>query len=153
QSSDLLSLLTQGRLVRINKATFALEPWLAETWESSEDGRTHTMHLRSGVTWSDGTPFTSADVVFSLQAVYDPKAQSVIADTLVAGGQRIRAAAPDARTVVFTFAGPSGPGVRLFDALPILPKHKLEKALAAGTFASAWDLKTPPSEIAGTGPF
>jgi peptide/nickel transport system substrate-binding protein len=153
QTSDLLSLLTQGRLVRINKATFELEPWLSEKWESSADGRTHTMHLRPDVTWSDGTPFTAADVLFSLQAVYDPKAQSVLAESLVAGGQPIRAAAPDAQTVVFTFAAPSGPGVRLLDNLPILPKHKLEKALAAGTFASAWDSKTPPGEIVGTGPF
>lgn len=153
QATDLLTTLTQGRLVRINRATFELEPWLAEGWESSPDGRTHTFRLRPGVTWSDGTPFTSADVLFSLQAVYDPKAQSVLADSLVVGGQPIRGRAPDAQTVVLTYAAPSGPGVRLLDALPILPKHKLEGALAAGSFASAWNTATPPSEIVGTGPF
>lgn len=146
-------MLTQGRLVRINRATFELEPWLAESWESSADGRTHTLHLRPGVTWSDGAPFTSADVLFSLQAVFDPKTQSVVADTLRIGGQPITAKAPDAQTVVLTYAVPSGPGVRLLDNLPILPKHKLEGALAAGAFASAWNNTTPPSEIVGTGPF
>ena len=61
--------------MRVNRATFELEPWLAERGSSSADGRTHTLHLRPGVTWSDGTPFTSADVLFSLQAVYDPNVE------------------------------------------------------------------------------
>ncbi|MBI2829354.1 MAG: ABC transporter substrate-binding protein [Acidobacteria bacterium] len=153
QTSEALTFLMQGRLVRINRATFELEPWLAETWESSAEGRTHTLHLRPGVTWSDGTPFTSADVLFSLRAVHDPKVKSVLAGSLRVGGQPIRAAAPDPRTVVVTFAGPSGPGLRLLDGLPILPKHKLEAALAAGTFASAWNTGTPPADVVGTGPF
>ena len=153
QTSEALSHLLQGRLVRVNRATFELEPWLAEKWESSPDGRTHTLHLRPGVTWSDGIPFTSADVLFSLRAVYDPKVEAVLASSLMPGGKPIRASAPDPQTVVLTFAGPSGPGLRLFDGLPILPKHKLEAALTAGTFASAWDTSTPTTDIAGTGPF
>ena len=152
-TTDTLTMLTQGRLVRVNRATFELEPWLAETWESSADGRVHTLHLRPGVTWSDGTPFTAADVLFTLQAAYDPKVESVLAESLLAGGQRIRATAPDPQTVVLTFAAPSGPGLRLLDGLPILPKHKLGAALAAGTFGMAWTSATPPAEIVGTGPF
>lgn len=150
---EVLSLLTQGRLVRINKATFELEPWLAEHWDSTPDGRSHTLHLRQGVTWSDGTPFTSADVVFTMRAALDPKAESVMVGQFTVGGQPIAVDAPDASTVVITFPGPSGPGLRLFDALPILPKHKLEAALTAGTFKDAWSTTTPPAEMVGTGPF
>ena len=153
QTSDLVSLLTQARLVRINRQTFDLEPWLAESWESSADGRIHTLRLRQGVTWSDGTPFTADDVVFSLQAALDPKVQSVVASTLTVAGQPVRAAATDPHTVVFTFAGPSGPGVRLFDSLVILPRHKLASRLADGSFSQAWDTRTPPSELVGLGPF
>jgi peptide/nickel transport system substrate-binding protein len=153
QATELLTQLTQGRLVRVNRATFELEPWLAEKWESSMDGLVHTLHLRPGVTWSDGTTFTSADVLFSLQAVFDSKAQSVLASILVAGGQPIRATAPDAQTVVVTFAAASGPGLRLLDQLPILPRHKLQGALASGAFASAWNAATAPADIVGTGPF
>jgi peptide/nickel transport system substrate-binding protein len=153
QVTELLTILTQGRLVRINRATYELEPWLAESWESSADGRTHTLRVRPGVTWSDGTPFTSADVLFSVQAVFEPKAQSVLADALLVGGQPIRARAPDAQTVVLSYAAPSGQGMRLLDGLPILPKHKLDAALAAGSFASAWNSTTAPSEVVGTGPF
>ncbi len=151
--TDLVSTLLQGRLVRINRSTFEVEPWLAERWESSADGRTHTLYLRPNLSWSDGTPFTSADVLFSLEAAHDPKVQSVVAATLMAGGKPIRAAAPDANTVVFTYAAPAGPGIRLLDSLPILPKHKLGAALAAGTLRKTWGPATPPSELAGMGPF
>ena len=153
QTTEVLTFLMQGRLVRVNRATFELEPWLAETWESSADGRTHTLHLRPDVTWSDGTPFTSADVLFSLRAVYDPKVESVLAGSLLAGGQPLRGTAPGPQEVVLTFAEPSGPGLRLLDGLPILPKHKLEAALEAGTFAAAWNTSTPPTDVVGTGPF
>ena len=153
QTAELLSLLTQGRLVRINRATFELEPWLAEKWEASPDGRTFTLHLRPGVMWSDGTPFSSADVLFTLQAVFDPKSDSVVASQLTVAGKPITATAPDDHTIVLTYPAPSGPGLRLLDALVIMPKHKLEAALAAGTFAEAWNSATPPSDLVGTGPF
>jgi peptide/nickel transport system substrate-binding protein len=153
ETSDTISTLMHGRLVRINRSTFELEPWLAERWESSSDGRTHTLHLRQGVAWSDGTPFTSADVLFSIQAVYDPRVKSVAASSLTVGGKPITASAPDAATVVIAFASPAGPGLRLLDMLPILPRHALEPALRDGTLARAWGTATPPSEIVGTGPF
>jgi peptide/nickel transport system substrate-binding protein len=145
--------LTQGQLVRMNRATFEIEPWLAERWESSPDGQTYTLHLRKGVTWSDGVPFTSDDVVFTLQAIYDPKAGSVVSTSVMPGGKPIQAKAIDADTVVLTYAAPSGIGLGLLDMFPIVPKHKLEPALKAGTFAKAWTTATPPEEIAGTGPF
>ena len=40
-------------------------PSLAKSWESSDDGLVHTFHLKEGVTWHDGEPFTADDVVFS----------------------------------------------------------------------------------------
>ena len=153
QTTDALAMLMQGRLVRVNRSTFALEPWLAERWESSSDGRTHTLHIRPGVLWSDGAPFTSADVLFSLKAVYDPTVKSPVASSLMVGGQPIAATAPDEATVVLTYAAPSGPGLRLLDMLPILPRHKLESALSSGTLAQAWGTASPPADIVGTGAF
>jgi ABC-type transport system substrate-binding protein len=47
-------------------------PALADTWTISRDGRVYTIHLREGVRFHDGTPLTSADVVFSLKRLLDP---------------------------------------------------------------------------------
>jgi len=51
-------------------------PALADTWTISRDGLVYEFHLREGVTFHDGTPLTSADVVFTLRRVLDPKHQS-----------------------------------------------------------------------------
>jgi peptide/nickel transport system substrate-binding protein len=153
ENTEVLSLLTQGRLVRINRSTFELEPWLAESWESSADGLTHTLHLRRGVVWSDGAPFTADDVLFSLKATYDPRSEAVAAGALTIAGQPIAATAPDPATVVLMFPAPSGPGLRLLDNLTILPRHKLATAVANGTFRTVWDSAAAPSTIVGTGPF
>jgi peptide/nickel transport system substrate-binding protein len=150
-ATELHTLLTQARLVRINRATQVLEPRLAERWDVSADGLVFTLTLRDGLRWSDGEPFSADDVVFSLDAVHAPS--SVIASTLSVAGRPIAATAPDPRTVVLTYPAPFGPGLRLLDNLPIIPRHKLGPALDAGTFAQAWGAATPPAELAGLGPF
>ncbi len=152
-ASTLVGALTQARLLRINRATQQLEPWLAESYACSADGLSCTLKLRRGVTFSDGAPFTAADVVFSLQAVYDERTGSPLADAMLVGGKPIAAAAPDASTVVLTFPSAFGPGLRLLDSLPIVPRHTLEAALKAGTLRQQWGAATPPAEIAGLGPF
>ena len=43
--------------------------------------------------------------------------------------------------------------MRILDSLPIVPKHKLGAALAAGTLQQAWGPATPPADLAGMGPF
>ena len=48
-------------------------PRLADTWTISRDGRTYTLHLRRDVRFHDGSPLTSADVVFSIERLLDPK--------------------------------------------------------------------------------
>ncbi|MBX3013252.1 MAG: ABC transporter substrate-binding protein [Caldilineaceae bacterium] len=46
-------------------------PWLAERWEYNEDATELTYYLRQGVTWSDGEPFTAADVAYTLNTLRD----------------------------------------------------------------------------------
>jgi peptide/nickel transport system substrate-binding protein len=150
-TTQLVGLLTQARLVRINPATQETEPWLASGWSRSDAGLRYTIKLRSGVTFADGTPFTSADVVFSVAAAYDKA--SALADSLMIGGKPIEATAIDPETVVITLPGPFGPGLRILDNLPILPRHKLARALSDGTFGSAWGVSTPPADVIGLGPF
>jgi peptide/nickel transport system substrate-binding protein len=152
-TTDLVSLLTQAKLVRINRSTQEVEPWLAESWTRSDDGLRYTLKLRPNVTFSDGHPFSADDVLFSFAVVYDKRTASNLMDSLKANGKPLQVAAADPLTVVVTFPQPFGPGVRILDNLPIFPRHKLEAALNAGTFATAWGLQTPPSDMAGLGPF
>ena len=150
---DLIGRLTYGQLVRINRATWEIEPWLAESWTSSADGLRYILKLRPNVAFSDGHPFTADDVVFSFAAVYDEKTASPISETVRVGGKPLRVEAPDAQTVVITFPSPFGPGLRILDNLWILPKHRLERALKEGTLAKAWGLATPVRDLVSLGPF
>src|SRR5215831_11661858 len=52
--------------------TRKIQPWLAQSYEVSEDARTFTFHLRNDVTFQDGTPFNSAAVKWNLDRVVDP---------------------------------------------------------------------------------
>jgi peptide/nickel transport system substrate-binding protein len=153
-SAYLVTLLTQAWLVRVNRLTDTVEPVLAESWAASPDGLRYTIKLRQGVTFSDGAPFTSDDVVFSLAAAYDEKGGSMIADSMRVGGKNLTAEAVDPATVVVTFPGPFGPGLRLFDNLPMLPRHKLGGALGVdGGLAAAWRTSANPADLTGLGPF
>ena len=151
-ATDLMAVLTQARLVRVNRATDALEPALAERWESAPDGRTHTLHLRKGIKFSDGAPFSADDVLFSFAVAYEA-AGSRVGDSVTAAGQRLEVTSTDPATVVIRLPVAFGPGLRVLENLPILPRHKLDAAFKSGTIQKAWVPSTPLSEIAGLGPF
>ena len=48
-------------------------PSVGKAYELSEDGKTYTMHLRKGMKWSDGAPFTADDFVFWFEDLYNNK--------------------------------------------------------------------------------
>lgn len=150
--THLISHLLHARLVRIDRTTQEVEPWLAERW-TTDDGRRYVLHLRQGVSFSDGHPFTAEDVTFSFEAVYHPSTASPLADSLEVGGRPLRARALASHEVEIEFPVPYGPGLRMLDGLPIYPRHRLEAALRAGTLAAAWGPTTPPADMAGLGPF
>jgi peptide/nickel transport system substrate-binding protein len=138
-----------------------VEPALAETWEISEDGLTYTFHLRQGVTWHDGTPFTSADVLFTYQTLLTKAIGSIYATKLyaIAGGQEFYdgtateltgVTAPDDSTVVFTLKEPFAPFV-----FSVLSNHSIIPA-HVWSGKTAEDLAKPgtwETGQIGTGPF
>ena len=151
--TDLYSILTGSKLIRVNRATQEAEPALVESWTISPDNKTYTLKLRDGLTWSDGVPFTSADVVFSFQATYDPKSESQLDAVLRIDGKPFAVTAPDARTVVINLPRPSGAGIAILDNVTVAAKHKHEAALKAGKFKEELAVDTPPAELLSIGPF
>jgi peptide/nickel transport system substrate-binding protein len=121
----------------------APQPSLAERWEVAEDGRTITFHLRPGVRWHDGQSFTSADVKFSLQEVWQkvhPRGR-----TTFAAVESVET--PDDLTVVLRLRRAS---LVILSALNSMEAQILPRHLYAGT-----DIVTNPHNVKpiGTGPF
>jgi peptide/nickel transport system substrate-binding protein len=87
-------------------------PNIAESWEVSDDVRTYTFHLREGMKWSDGAPFTADDIMFYINDVLfnaELSASGPIADWLPReGAEDFVAEKIDDYTVSFTFAQPQG---------------------------------------------
>jgi peptide/nickel transport system substrate-binding protein len=152
-TGEVISRLTQAALVRVNRVTHELEPELADSWTLLPDGVTYRVALRREVRFADGEAFSADDVAFSFRALYDTRDGVVLADTLYPGGARLAVTIEDHHTVTIKFAAPFGPGLRLLDGIPMLPRHRLERAFEAGSFASSWGLSTPPAEVTGLGPF
>ncbi|MDX1881901.1 ABC transporter substrate-binding protein [Mycolicibacterium sp. 120270] len=83
-------------------ADLTMRPALAESWDVTPDQLTWTFHLRDGVTWHDGSPFTADDVVFTYRRIIDEELSNVDKLSAIAD---IRAADPS--TVVLRLKQPS----------------------------------------------
>jgi peptide/nickel transport system substrate-binding protein len=109
------------QLTRVAPESREVEPGLAESWETSEDGLTWTFALREGML-PDGTPVTADDVVFSLERIFD----SATWGFLFAAFES--AAAEDERTVTIQLSQPWAPmlaDLSLYGA-SILPQAAVE---------------------------
>jgi peptide/nickel transport system substrate-binding protein len=92
-------------LLFFNRMSGEVKPWLAQSYAFSSDNKTVTFHLRTDVKWSDGHPFTSDDVVFTIN---DLK-QYPDADTNGLWQYIQQVANPDSSTVVVTLKQPYTP--------------------------------------------
>ncbi|MBS1818302.1 MAG: ABC transporter substrate-binding protein [Acidobacteria bacterium] len=151
-STDITGNLFTG-LADFDNDTQKDRPALAKSWELGPDGLTWTFHLRKGAAFSDGHPITSADVLFSFQLAYDDTLHPSVQDLLVMNGKRWEISAPDDYTVVMKLPSPNAMVVPLAGSLKIMPKHVLESAYKAGTYASAYGVSTPPDQIVTSGPW
>ena len=153
RASLVVSQLIHEPLLRVNHVTQAIEPALAASWTTLDDGRRVRLSLRSGVRFSDGSAITADDVVFSLATAYDARLASPLTDSLTVNGLRIIARAVDAQTVDLTYPVAYGPGVRPLHGLPILPRARYASRAADATLAAAWVPTAPPADMVGAGPF
>ena len=161
-SSGVLAYLFEG-LTETSWLTDQIEPRLAESWESSNDGLTWTFRLRKDVEWHDGEPFTAHDVEFTFNRIIynqDINATSrpifhfryLDDETGEWEEAPMTVKALDDFTVECVLPVPFAPFLRSMGTA-IYPQHILEKHVEDGTFESTWDIGTDPSEVIGTGPF
>lgn len=99
-----------------------IEPALAESWDISDDGLEYTFHLRQGVTWHDGEPFTAEDVLFTYQAVQLEENAIDWRSNLMQGDQPMQFEVVDDHTFKVILAEPDA-AVLTALAIPIVPKH------------------------------
>ena len=111
-------------LVKRDNKTLEIIPLLAKSWDISDDKLEFTFHLKEGINWQDGTPFTSEDVVFSYKKIMDPKVDSA---RLKSYYQEIKSVvALDKFTVKFTYARPYFLALEFCGGMPLVPKHIFE---------------------------
>jgi len=150
-SREVLTPMVEG-LTNLHPITQEVAPSLAKSWETT-DGRTWIFHLRKGVRWSDGVPFTADDVMFSFEVLYDEEIHPSMADLLTVGGQKFDVKKIDEHTVQVTTPTPYAPFESFIGGVRLMPRHKLEEAYRNGTFESAYGVNTPPADLVYTGPF
>jgi peptide/nickel transport system substrate-binding protein len=121
-----------------------MTPDLAVNWEISPDGTVYTFHLRPGVTWHDGAPFTSADVAFTVRAIQSPDFQGAAFPSDM--WRTVTVEATDVLTVRFVLREPFAPFMD-YTTLGILPEHVLGSAPAASLGESQFN-----ASPIGTGP-
>ena len=131
-----------SRLVKLNN-NFEVLPDLASSWEYSEDGLSLTFHLNEGVKWHDGEAFTSADVVWTFNAIID---NSGVMSGAFANVSSVTA--PDDYTVVLTLSQVDGSllGNIAWYGTFILPEHIYNDG---GDWTTNAAVETP----IGTGPY
>jgi peptide/nickel transport system substrate-binding protein len=158
-------------LITLDPNTGEVIPNLAKSWDISEDNLEYTFHLREGVHWSDGHPFTADDVIFTWNCFFakkrNPETGEVILDengkpeyrynsrstfSQQINGQEPKFEKLDDYTVRFTTPEVYAPFLLFGGGEEILPKHVLEAAYEDGTLMDQWSLDTAinePWEIVG----
>ena len=138
-SHDVAGLVYNG-LVKYDK-NMNITGDLAESWKISADGLIITFHLRKGVKWHDGRPFTAADVLYTYQVTIDPKTPTAYSGDFL---KVKKAEILDDYTFRVTYDKPFAPALISWGSA-ILPRH-----LLAGKDITKSPLKRQPI---GTGPY
>ncbi len=138
-TADIVSFIYEG-LTKLDKTQKAV-PVLSDSWSVSDDGLVWNFHIREGVKWHDGEPFTAYDAEFTIQTIMIPSVNSVYKPLLLNISSCM---AVDSSNLKIALKKPNSflPEMMNF---PIIPKHKF----------ISMDVLTAADEIdpVGTGPY
>lgn len=105
--NGILRMVGNQGLVRWNLAFTSVLPNVAHKWDVNANSTEFTFHLRKGMKWSDGKPFTADDIVFSIEdCAKNSELYKSVPSTLVISGKPCEVSKIDEVTVKFTFATP-----------------------------------------------
>lgn len=129
-------------LVAYNSRTEEFEPWLADSWEVSNDAKEYTFYLNKNAKWHDGVPVTSEDVEFTIDYLHEHRPE-----WRTKGIDHVEC--PDEHTAVIYLKTKNPrfltPGPNPWGAGKIIPKHIWENVDDPDTFKD--------TEFIGSGPF
>ena len=144
QSSHEVGGMIYDGLVKLDK-DLNMVPAMAESWTYSKDCLDLTFRLRRDIKWHDGYPFNADDVVFTYQAMVNPKTPAPFKE----GFLLVKSVdAPDPYTVHVHYDKPYARAVETWGTY-ILPKHLLQSFVDAGTMRES----PQNSQPVGTGPY
>ena len=134
-------------------------PWLAERWEYNADSTELTIYTRQGITWSDGTPFSAADVAYTLEYLNDNPATPRRGGQVSSDVDKVQLV--NDNTVKVSFVGPRPKFMYFmmykFDiGLYIVPKHIFSGQDWAEfpnfNLDNGWPVTTSPWRVTATSP-
>ncbi len=146
--------MMNSRPIEFDHATQKYRNALAESWTFGADRQTVDMKLREGIKFSDGHPITTADLAFSLAAMYDPRTEAdAWKDSMSVDNKPIATKIIDDRNMQFIFPAPVAAIENYLDNLAVVPKHVLNADFEAGKLGEAWKVTAAPDTIVTSGPF
>lgn len=132
-------------LIEMDNETFEWKPMLAKRWEVSTDHLQYTFYLRDDVYWHDGVKFTADDVIYTFNAIMDPKVDA--APKRVYYRDVLKVEKLGDYTVRFTYKYPYYRALTMLGGLQPIPRHIFENA---GDFNKA---ASDRRNAVGNGPF
>lgn len=149
--SRLVAYLTTATVLEFDAVEQEVVDGVTLSHEVSSDGRTVSLRFRKDLYFSDGSPFSADDVVYTLQRIYSPDSSNVVKDTLLFDGQPMTIRQPGRYEVELVLPRPVGAIEYLLTNVPIFPGHLLEGR--GDRIEDLWTVDTPVTEMAGLGPF
>jgi len=144
-----IALYTYERLTQYDPTTFEPIPMLAQSWETSVDGKVWTFHLVENSVWQDNVPVTAEDVNFTFNLILNNPSECGLYGTYVQNITEV--VALDQYTVRITTDVPKATILAMY--VLILPKH-LWSAVPINQLKSVdmWNTKYFPNGPVGSGP-
>ena len=129
-SSETVRYLTAGVLLRVDRVTQKPEPGLASSWKVLDGGKRIHFSLRSGLRFSDGTPFSASDVAYTVQQLMDPALHSPTGDAFRSSSAQVLTRVVSPTEIDLMFSAPVAGLADLFDTVAILSAQSPQKEMA-----------------------